>query len=183
MDVWNNNWSHVHDFTPIQGQSHWNFLEPNVRASALLKTASQVSQQHSAEEDEMDSVVPLTSGLRTYPPHFQVAFVLVHDEDFAFQLIKQLAPQVESGAVSLRRTRSSRLSKDSLNRLVGQQAPTKPFTNSILQGVAIGLELVGADIHNVLSPFINPDHAFVSAPSTSASAADLFIVQMKPEIF
>ncbi|KAG7173772.1 protein XRP2-like [Homarus americanus] len=149
ISVFNNNWSNIHDFTPVDGETNWSCVSQTTKLSQVFKLP---------EEDELKSVgmtldhnlsiVPYTYGSPGYGSQEAALVIMFCDESQhqrAMKFISSLKAQVVD--CKIQHSREVKMEATDAQRVFH----TSEYKSAISQGPVIAFLCLGNDITQVCS--------------------------------
>ncbi|KAG0729473.1 Protein XRP2 [Chionoecetes opilio] len=175
LSVFNNNWSNVYDFTPVEGETNWSTVtQPSALPRSLPLPRSQPLASVGLSVEEEDSVVPYTLGSPLYLGQETALVFLLHNSDqhqTATTLIAALRRQV---ADLLLHNPSQADCRIQYSREVKMEAvdAVRVFQGSehkaaVSRGPVIALLCLGAGIHRACTSHVAGDAAAHLIPDSS----------------
>ena len=142
LSIYNNSWSSVYDFTPIQdGNSNWSFLPESLLLEALVpKPDNEMFANIGIITDQKKSVVPVSRGKHSkrYNDSCLVVFFAKVKKDCKF-LLEKLHEKV---AYDLVQSKEIKMTADDASRIFRDEK----YCKLVAQGPLVGLELNGNNI-------------------------------------
>ncbi|KAM8874926.1 protein XRP2 [Spinachia spinachia] len=142
LSVFNNNWSNVHDFTPVSGETNWSLLP---EAAAVLGSVPPPGPESdfkslriSAEADR--SIVPLTKGGRRRSSEESCLFVFFAGE-YSTANARKLIDEASAKGFALIQTKEVSMRPEDVKRVFQNSA--EALVECVTNGPVIALELSG----------------------------------------
>lgn len=172
LSVYNNNWSNIHDFTPVAGETNFSLLpaEAAIDKYISLPETEQFASMQICSADRSRSVVPTTLGPKRNPGSEPCLIVFFHDENI-LDRVKHFMQELrsrEAGCV-LVQTKEVMMNPSDAQRVF----TSDNYEKAVLQGAVIGLEYNGPDCCKVCHSALLTDPlglVFVSATGKEASS-------------
>ncbi|XP_050416490.1 protein XRP2 [Patella vulgata] len=145
LSVYNNNWSKIHDFTPVPGENNYSLLtwEANLEDVSLLVPSvsaekfSGIQSQISTENNK--SVVPYTLGSRRKTSNESCLVVLFPDRVSCVRAATFIECLRTNGMFTLAQTKEVAMLPEDSVRVFGSDM----YSNAVKQGKVIGFEVNG----------------------------------------
>ncbi|KAK2189898.1 hypothetical protein NP493_94g02029 [Ridgeia piscesae] len=171
LSVYNNNWSNIHDFTPVAGETNFSLLpaEAAIDNYIPLPETEQFASMQICIGDRSRSVVPFTVGPKRNPGLEPCLIVFFHNENILNRVkhfIEELRSR-ETGCV-LVQTKEVMMNPSDAQRVF----TSDNYEKAVLQGAVIGLEYSGPDCCQACQTVALTDPTglvFVSATGKEAS--------------
>ena len=117
LSPFNNNWSNIHDFTPVPGENNYAFIKKSAVITDILPLPTKEELQAvNATAENGKSIIPFTIGTKERPPGHGCLVVVFHCEpqqSLAANIIHQLED------LNLVQTAQMKLSEEQIKRIVG----------------------------------------------------------------
>ncbi|XP_068448873.1 protein XRP2 [Clinocottus analis] len=142
LSVFNNNWSNVHDFTPVAGENNWSLLP---EAAAVLDAVPKPDPESEFKAvrisaDAERSIVPLTRGGRRKGSE-ESCLVVFFAGEYATANARKLIDESLARGLVLVQTKEVSMRPDDVKRVFQNNA--EDLVDWITQGAVIALELCG----------------------------------------
>ena len=137
LSVYNNTWSTIHDFTPVEQSANWSLIPENISIESMIHD---VIAEMNVKFDSQSSVVPLTRQKRTnvYDETCLMVF-FQKNKDKCKEFLNMLSISTKYVIVQ---TKEVNLSPEDAERIFKQER----YNDLVLQGNVVGLELSGPSI-------------------------------------
>lgn len=151
LSPWNNNWFHVHDFSPVPGQRNWSLLPLEAPLEDLLPIPTTVKLRSvAASFQPAHSHIPRSLGpeARREGAEGSCLVVFFHDKGNADQRARDLLQRLaadEKSNLALIRTCEMKLSEDEARDIF----QTTMYERAVRSEAMIGLEIHGPNSINV----------------------------------
>eukprot|EP00794_Sanderia_malayensis_P016895 gene16895-18601_t len=141
LSIFNNNWSNIHDFTPVPAETNWSLVpeDCSVENYVPLPTVPELSVASTSPED---SVVPVTRGSR--PKNFDESILLVFFGSGKRKCADFLRELKEKGSCDIMQTKEIPMSADEAKRIF-QRNENSPHVERTYDSPVIGVELNGEE--------------------------------------
>ncbi|KAI1885108.1 hypothetical protein AGOR_G00216790 [Albula goreensis] len=162
LSIFNNNWSNVHDFTPVSGETNWSLLPVDAAVLEYVPVPDSESEFKSVRvlTDASRSIVPLTRGGRRKESDESCLFVFFAG-DYTTANARKLIDEATGKGFVLIQTKES---------------DAEDLTELITKGPVVALELNGDGVveacRNIAEEVFNGTRVFVSE-SKNTSTADV----------
>ncbi|XP_002741479.1 protein XRP2-like [Saccoglossus kowalevskii] len=174
LSVYNNNWSSIHDFTPVPGEQNWSLLPSDAKLEEHVPIPTTEQFANVGISTDVDkSTVPLTLGSRRKASDESclVAFFNAgsETEDKVRQFIEKMR---EEGTCTLVQSKEIPMKPDEATRIFGSDPKYSAAASS---GDVIGLEYNGDQVIQKCSSIIQPvigDSTFYISDNTRSSAQE-----------
>jgi protein XRP2 len=173
LSIFNNNWSNVHDFTPVQDEKNFSLLAPGGNLADYVPMPDSAAASVPVSLDPALSVIPLTHGL-LHKPFDEVCFVAFFNDKQshvrALTFIKQMR-LLQAERSILVQSKEVQMQPEDAQRVFGSES----YSSSIKHGPVIGLEYNGDDVcrlcHETLMQTTKelPGLVYISPNSTVAA--------------
>ncbi|XP_064167121.1 protein XRP2-like [Anguilla rostrata] len=173
LSVFNNNWSNVHDFTPVSGETNWSLLPENTSVLDCVPPPDNESEFGSVRvsADAQQSVVPLTHGGRRKVSEESCLCMFFAGEHTAANARKLIHEATQKGFVLIQ-TKEVSMRPEDVKRVFHNNADE--LTELITKGPVVALELNGDGVveacRKISSEVFNGTKLFVSENRNSSSA-------------
>lgn len=139
LSLFNNNWSNIHDFTPVPGETNWSVLPENIAIENYVPFPSEEFFSVKISTDAEDSVVPVTRGSRQ-KNHTESCLLVFFGKstDHCLEFIKMLK---EKASCDIIQTKELLMTVEDASRIFENDN----YSTAVAQGVVIGLEINGPD--------------------------------------
>ncbi|CAN0412486.1 unnamed protein product [Lampetra planeri] len=173
LSIFNNNWSSVHDFTPVPGERNFSLAADPGLLPGLLPTAAWAAVLRvRASVEAARSIVPATLGAGRRRPSDESALVVFFGDAYATANARKLVDEMVSRGLVLVQTKEVAMKSDDAERVFRERAAH--LTTHLQKGPVIGLELNGdgavESTNSVVKTLFTPTTpVFVSASVDTAS--------------
>ncbi|XP_008327583.1 protein XRP2 [Cynoglossus semilaevis] len=172
LSIFNNNWSNVHDFTPVSGENNWSLLPENAAVLDYVHAPDPESEfkavRISTEPDR--SIVPLTKGGRRKDSEESCLFVFFAGE-YATANARKLIDQATANGFVLIQTKEVSMRPEDVKRVFQNSA--EDLVAWITKGPVIALELNGVGVveacKNIANEVFSGTKVFVSENKNTSS--------------
>ncbi|XP_071547917.1 protein XRP2-like isoform X2 [Panulirus ornatus] len=149
ISVFNNNWSNVHDFTPVDGETNWSCVsQTNALSQAFKLPEGEELKRVGLKLETSLSVVPYTHGSPVYGGQEAALVVIFYDETFhqrALEFITSLKAQVVD--CKIQHSREVKMEVSDAQRVF----QTSEYKNAVSRGPVIALLCLGSGITEACS--------------------------------
>lgn len=172
LSIFNNNWSNIHDFTPVSGENNWSLLP---EASAVLDfvpapDAESEFKSVRISSDPARSIVPLTKGGRRKDSEESCLFVFFAGEYTTANARKMIDEATAKGFVLIQ-TKEVSMRPEDVKRVFQHSA--EDLVGWITKGPVTALELNGDGVveacKNVANELFSGTKVFVSDNKNTSS--------------
>ena len=141
LSVYNNTWSTIHDFTPVEQSDNWSLIPDSISLESMIRRVeTDVFAEIDVKFDPESSVVPLTQQNR---PNIYIETCLLvffdKNKNRCKEFLLNLSTLTEYVIVQ---TKEIKLAPEDAERIFKQER----YNELVLQGSVIGLELSGPSI-------------------------------------
>ncbi|KAJ8247002.1 hypothetical protein GJAV_G00257650 [Gymnothorax javanicus] len=178
LSIFNNNWSNIHDFTPVSGETNWSLLPEDAEVFDFVPPPDPESEFKSirVSADTNRSLVPLTRGGRRKDSEESCLFVFFAGDYTTANARKLIDEAVGKGFVLIQ-TKEVSMKPEDATRVF--QGCAEDFTEQITKGPVVALELNGDGVveacRNIANEVFSGTKVFVSeSRSTSGKDVDNF---------
>ncbi|XP_053734736.1 protein XRP2 [Synchiropus splendidus] len=142
LSIFNNNWSNIHDFTPVSGESNWSLLSESAAVPDYVPTPDAESEFKSVRilTDPTRSIVPLTKGGRRKDSDESCLFVFFAGE-YTTANARKLIDEATGKGFVLIQTKEVSMRPEDVKRVFQNNADD--LVEWISKGPVIALELNG----------------------------------------
>lgn len=146
LSVYNNNWSDIHDFTPVPDEKNFSFLPQDTPMEGYLPTTEGVPVEQLTTE-RSSSVVPCTLGKRRKPYDESCLVVFFSQDQHCNKGTKAFIRRManEHAECLLVQSKEVRLKVDESERIFGSSR----YSTIVVQGPVVGLEYNGPNCCNI----------------------------------
>ncbi|XP_016124167.1 protein XRP2 [Sinocyclocheilus grahami] len=178
LSIFNNNWSNIHDFTPVSGETNWSLLPEDAVVLEYMPLPDPESEfksvRISAEANR--SIVPLTKGGRRTESEESCLFVFFAG-DYTTANARKLIDETTTKGFVLIQTKEVSMRPEDVNRVFQNNAES--LTEWITKGPVVALELNGDGVveacRSIANEVFNGTKLFVSeSKNTSSRDVDNF---------
>uniref|UniRef100_A0A8C7XK96 Protein XRP2 n=1 Tax=Oryzias sinensis TaxID=183150 RepID=A0A8C7XK96_9TELE len=178
LSIFNNNWSNIHDFTPVSGENNWSLLPEASSVLDFVPTPDPESDFKSVRisADPSRSIVPLTKGGRRKESEESCLFVFFAGEYTTANARKLIDEAVAKGFVLIQ-TKEVLMRPEDVKRVF--QNSEDDLVEWITKGPVVALELNGDGVveacRNIANEVFSATKVFVSDnKNTSTRDVDNF---------
>ncbi|KAG9349512.1 hypothetical protein JZ751_027957 [Albula glossodonta] len=142
LSIFNNNWSNIHDFTPVSGETNWSLLPEDTSVLDFVPLPDPESEFKSVRisTETGRSIVPLTRGGRRKESDESCLFVFFAG-DYTTANARKLIDEVTQKGFVLIQTKEVSMRPEDVNRVFKNNA--EGLTELITKGPVVALELNG----------------------------------------
>lgn len=171
LSIFNNIWSHVHDFTPVSGELNWSLLPENAAVQDYVPIPT--TEEFKAVRISTDanrSIVPVSRGQRQKYSDESCLVVLFAD-DYTTANARKLIDEMVGKGFSLVQTKEMSMKTEDAQRVFREKATD--FLLLLNKGPVIALEFNGdeavQECHLIVNGLFNGTKMFVSEKKETAS--------------
>ncbi|XP_077978163.1 protein XRP2-like [Glandiceps talaboti] len=169
LSIYNNNWSTIHDFTPVPGEQNWSLLPADAKLEDFVpKPTTEQFACVDISTDTEKSVVPLTTGTRRKKADESCLVLFFKDEESDNKVRQFIDKMREEGSCTLVQTKEVTM-KPEETRMLGDPQ----YQQAVSNGPVIGLEYNGEQTiqkcSSVMQSIIGSSIYFISKDAESAS--------------
>ncbi|XP_006090634.1 protein XRP2 isoform X1 [Myotis lucifugus] len=171
LSIFNNNWSNIHDFTPVSGEVNWSLLPENavIHDYVPLPTTNELQAVRISTEANR-SIVPVTQGQRQKNSD-ESCLVVLFAGDYTIANAMKLIDEMVHLGFFLMQTKEVSMKAEDAQRVFRERAPE--FLQLLNKGPVIALEFNGdrvvEDCQNVVNEIFKSTKTFVSQNKETAS--------------
>lgn len=171
LSIFNNNWSNIHDFTPVSGELNWSLLpeDATIQSHVPLPTTKELSAVRISTEANR-SIVPVTQGQRQKNSDESCLVVLFAGDYTIANAMKLIDEMVRSGFFLIQ-TKEVSMKAEDAQRVFQERAPE--FLHLLNKGPVIALEFNGDGVVEecqiVVNEIFKSTKTFVSQNKETAS--------------
>ncbi|XP_045716429.1 protein XRP2 [Phyllostomus hastatus] len=171
LSIFNNNWSNIHDFTPVSGELNWSLLPENavVHHHVPLPTTKELQAVRISTEANR-SIVPVTQGQRQKSSD-ESCLVVLFAGDYTIANAMKLIDEMIRAGFFLIQTKEVSMKAEDAQRVFREKAPE--FLNLLNKGPVIALEFNGDGVVEecqiVVNKIFGETKTFVSENRETAS--------------
>ncbi|KAM6963314.1 protein XRP2 [Aplochiton taeniatus] len=172
LSIFNNNWSNIHDFTPVSGETNWSLLPEDTVVLDHVPPPDPESEFKSVRisTDLARSIVPMTKGGRRKESDESCLFVFFAG-DYATANARKLIDETTGKGFVLIQTKEVSMRPEDVNRVFQNNA--EGLVECITKGPVIALELNGEGVvdacKNIASDIFSGTKVFVSDNKNTSS--------------
>ncbi|XP_069492717.1 protein XRP2 [Ambystoma mexicanum] len=171
LSIFNNNWSSIHDFTPVSGENNWNLLpEDSSVLDAVPLPDSEELKAVRVATDPNKSIIPVTRGQRPKKSE-ESCLVVFFAGDYTTANARKLIDEMTGKGFMLVQTKEVAMKPHDANRVFQEKA--SEFTPLLEQGPVVALEFNGNGVvegcHSIVKEVFGGTKVFVSESQASAS--------------
>lgn len=165
LSLFNNNWSNVYDFTPVEGETNWSCVsQPTALPASLPLPRTQPLASVGLSVEEEASIVPYTLGSPLYHGQEAALVIVFHDNDQqqkATTFIAVLRDRVED--CRIQHSREVKMEAVDAVRVFGDSDHKAAAT----RGPVIALLCVGTGIHQACTSLAGDVSIYVTPNSNT----------------
>ncbi|XP_036401776.1 protein XRP2-like [Megalops cyprinoides] len=175
LSIFNNNWSNVHDFTPVSGETNWSLLPEDAVIFDYVPAPDSESEFKGVRisTEVSRSIVPLTRGGRRKESDESCLFVFFAG-DYTTANARKLIDETTAKGFVLIQTKEVSMRPEDVDRVFQNNA--EGLTELITKGPVVALELNGDGVveacHSIANEVFNGTKVFISE-SKESSARDV----------
>ncbi|MBN3299660.1 XRP2 protein, partial [Amia calva] len=171
LSIFNNNWSNVHDFTPVSGETNWSLLPEDAAVLDYVPLPdSDEFKSVRVSTDSGRSIIPVTWGQRRKESDESCLFVFFAG-DYTTANARKLIDEVVGKGFVLVQTKEVSMRPEDASRVFQQNV--EDFTDLITKGPVVALELNGDGVvetcRNIANEVFSSSKVFVSENKTTSS--------------
>ncbi|XP_016127582.1 protein XRP2-like [Sinocyclocheilus grahami] len=178
LSIFNNNWSNIHDFTPVSGETNWSLLPEDAVVLEYMPLPDPESEFKSVRisTEASRSIVPMTKGGRRTESEESCLFVFFAG-DYTTANARKLIDEATTQGFVLIQTKEVSMRPEDVNRVFQNNAES--LTEWITKGSVVALELNGDGVveacRSIANEVFNGTKLFVSeSKNTSSRDVDNF---------
>nr|XP_014352457.1 PREDICTED: protein XRP2 isoform X2 [Latimeria chalumnae] len=171
LSIFNNNWSNIHDFTPVAGETNWSLLSEDtaVQDCVPLPDSEELKAVRISTEASR-SIVPITRGGRQKSSE-ESCLVVFFSGDYTTANARKLIDEMATKGLGLVQTKEVPMRPEDANRVFQQKAAD--FATLLEKGPVVALELSGDGVVEACQAMVKEvfsgTKVFVSENKASAS--------------
>ncbi|XP_017278877.1 protein XRP2 [Kryptolebias marmoratus] len=172
LSIFNNNWSNIHDYTPVSGENNWSLLPEDSSVLDLVPAPDPESEFKSVRisAEASRSIVPLTKGGRRKGSEESCLFVFFAGE-YTTANARKLIDEATAKGFVLIQTKEVSMRPEDVKRVF--QNNSEDLVEWVAKGPVIALELNGDGVveacKNIASEVFGSTKVFVSDNKTTSS--------------
>ncbi|XP_078078575.1 protein XRP2 [Mustelus asterias] len=171
LSIFNNNWSNIHDFTPVADENNWSLLPEDATPQDFVPLPDSEELKSVRISTEMNrSIVPVTRGQRQKSSE-ELCLVVFFAGDYTTANARKLIDEMTQKDFALVQTKEISMRPDDANRVFKEKAAD--FIPMLQQGPVVSLEFNGDGAveacQNIVSSVFSASKVFVSESKASAS--------------
>lgn len=172
LSIFNNNWSNIHDFTPVSGETNWSLLPEETVVLDHVPPPDPESEFKSVRiSADLDrSIVPMTKGGRRKESDESCLFVFFAG-DYTIANARKLIDEATRKGFVLIQTKEVSMRPEDVNRVFQNNA--EGLVDCITKGPVIALELNGDGVveacKNIAGEVFSGTKVFVSDNKNTSS--------------
>ncbi|KAL4656494.1 protein XRP2 isoform X1 [Arapaima gigas] len=172
LSIFNNNWSNIHDFTPVSGETNWSLLPEDATVLDCVPLPDSESEFKSVRisTEPGRSIVPLTHAGRRKCSDESCLFVFFAG-DYTTANARKLIDEATAKGFVLIQTKEVSMRPEDINRVFQNNADD--LTELITKGPVVGLELNGEGVveacHSITEDVFSGTKVFVSENKNSST--------------
>lgn len=172
LSIFNNNWSNIHDFTPVSGETNWGLLPEDAAVLDHVPLPDSESEFKTIRisTDVSRSIVPLTRGGRRKGSDESCLFVFFAG-DYTTANARKLIDEAAAKGFVLVQTKEVSMRPEDVHRVFGDRADS--LLEWVAKGAVVALELNGDGVaetcRTIASEVFSGTKVFVSENKDTAS--------------
>ncbi|XP_023656730.1 protein XRP2 [Paramormyrops kingsleyae] len=172
LSIFNNNWSNIHDFTPVSGETNWSLLPEDAMVLDYVPAPDADSEFRSVRvsSDASKSIVPLTHGARRKESEESCLFMFFAG-DYTIANARKLIDEVTERSFVLIQTKEVSMRPEDVSRVFQNSA--EGLAELITKGPVVALELNGDGVveacRAIAKEVFSGTKVFVSESETTSS--------------
>ncbi|XP_048855373.1 protein XRP2 [Brienomyrus brachyistius] len=178
LSIFNNNWSNIHDFTPVSGETNWSLLPEDAMVLDYVPAPDADSEFGSVRvsSDVSKSIIPLTRGARRKESEESCLFMFFAG-DYTIANARKLIDEVTERGFVLIQTKEVSMRPEDVSRVFQNSA--EGLAELTTKGPVVALELNGDGVveacQAIAKEMFSGTKVFVSeSKSTSSRDVDNF---------
>lgn len=170
LSIFNNNWSNIHDFTPVSGELNWSLLPENAVIQDHVPLPSTEEFQTVRVSTEANrSIIPVSRGQRPKSSD-ESCLVVLFAGDYTIANARKLIDEMIGKGFSLVQTKEVTMKSEDAQRVFQEKAAN--FLPLLNKGSVIALEFNGDNAvegcQNIVNQLFNGTKMFVSESKETA---------------
>ncbi|KAL5266989.1 hypothetical protein ACHWQZ_G004133 [Mnemiopsis leidyi] len=175
VSLFNNEWSNIYDFTPVEHNSNFSLLPETAKFDTYLteEHISSISSSNKVAFSSHNSLFPLTVGTHSRDGFGNTALLSVflgQVDDYVE--VHKLLKTVQNCECRLRRSKETRMNTDTVIRIYGESERSQNFNKFAKDGPVIGFEVEG-DIDTLRSTLPELQGVLVYLSTDKTSSKDI----------
>jgi len=176
ISLFNNEWSNIYDFTPVEHALNWSLLPETAKFDTFLTPdhITSVSKSDKAMFSSDNSIFPLTVGNRTDRDGFgkSALLSLFLGREGKHVDVSGVLKQVQNSECRLRRSKETSMNTDTVIRIYGESADMQNFGKFAKDGSVIGFEVEG-DVDTLRKTLLQPQNILIYLSSDQTSSKEI----------
>ncbi|XP_049623268.1 protein XRP2 [Suncus etruscus] len=170
LSIFNNNWSNIHDFTPVSGELNWSLLpEDAVIQDHVPLPSTEELQTVRVSTEANRSIIPVSRGQRPKSSD-ESCLVVLFAGDYTIANARKLIDEMIGKGFSLVQTKEVTMKSEDAQRVFQEKAAN--FFPLLNKGSVIALEFNGDNAvegcQNIVNQLFNGTKMFVSESKETA---------------
>nr|XP_033803578.1 LOW QUALITY PROTEIN: protein XRP2 [Geotrypetes seraphini] len=170
LSIFNNTWSNIHDFTPVEGENNWCLLSNEMVQDYVPLPDSEELKAVRICTDPTRSIIPVTQGRRPKKSD-ELCLVVFFAGDYTMANARKLIDEITAKGFLLIQTKEVAMKPEDANRVFHEKASN--FVHLLEDGPVVALEFNGdgavEECNAVVNAIFSGTKVFVSEKKTSAS--------------
>ncbi|XP_062412730.1 protein XRP2 [Sardina pilchardus] len=172
LSIFNNNWSNIHDFTPVSGETNWSLLSEDVAVLDHVPLPDSESEFKSIRisTEVGRSIVPLTKGGRRQGSDESCLFVFFAG-DYTTANARKLIDEATGKGFVLVQTKEVSMRPEDVSRVFGDHS--EGLIEWVAKGPVVALEFNGDGVvetcRNIANDVFSGSKVFVSEDKDTSS--------------
>ncbi|XP_043928009.1 protein XRP2 [Protopterus annectens] len=171
LSIFNNNWSSIHDFTPVSGETNWSLLpeDSNIQDFIPLPDSEELKSVR-INTDVSRSIIPITHGQRRKTSD-ESCLVVFFAGDYTTANARKLIDEMTGKGLVLVQTKEVAMKPEDANRVFQERADE--FSPMLEAGPVVALEFNGEGVveacQAIITDVFSGTKVFVSESKATAS--------------
>ncbi|XP_039600659.1 protein XRP2 [Polypterus senegalus] len=171
LSIFNNNWSNIHDFTPVSGETNWSLLPEDALVEDFVAPPSTDEFKGvRVSTDRSRSIVPISHGQRRKNSEESCLFIFFAG-DYTIANARKLIDEMIKKNFTLVQTKEVSMRPEDASRVFQQNV--EEFSSLIEKGPVVALEFNGDGAveacHSLANDIFNGTKVFLSESKASAA--------------
>lgn len=151
LSAYNNNWSNIHDFSPVPGEENWSLIPEEVTVADILPNPDTENfSQMKISTEASDSVVPLTHGKRRRIAD-EFCLILFFHKDNVDETMKKFILNLKNEESILLESKQLQIHYEDISRIFGELPYLKEVAKA---GPVTALQFNGKDVVQKCQAFV-----------------------------
>jgi len=155
LNIYNNNWSSIHDFSPSMDRNNWTLNTTDVSAlqgiiaaeNSYPESVTSDPNYQSLSFDTLTSVVPLTTG-QMPKEHISSTFVIIFNHPAMKTAAREFVSDINTTSIDIIQSKEMTLNDQEAERLFDDLEDAAVYFTSAKRGAVLTFELNGDDCIN-----------------------------------